>query len=149
MKEKSILVNKMLKFVECFKNNPKVRLINPAKNKIGWISKNILDKTSSINHNLCTSLSINQWKDASEVIEWFLKIPYKNRYKFAIFEIEDFYPSIPEKLLTKVLKFSKEITDISRDDMQVTYHARKSLLFSDEKPWMKRQWKFFDFTMGA
>ena len=117
MKEKSILVNKMLKFVECFKNNPKVRLINPAKNKIGWISKNILDKTSSINHNLRKSLSINQWKDASEVIEWFLKITYRNRYKFAIFEIKDFYLSIPEKLLTKVLKFGKEIADISRDDM--------------------------------
>ena len=43
-----------------FKNNPKARLINPAKNEIGWISKNILDK---INHQLRGSLRINQWKD--------------------------------------------------------------------------------------
>ena len=49
-----------------FKNNPKVRLINPAKNEIGRISKNILDK---INHQLRDSLRINQWKDTSGVIE--------------------------------------------------------------------------------
>ena len=31
----------------------------------------------------------------------FLKIPYKNRYKFAIFDIKDFYLSISEKLNLK------------------------------------------------
>ena len=29
------------------------------------------------------------------------------------------------------------------------YHARKSLLFSNEKPWMKREGNLFDVTMGA
>ena len=28
------------------------------------------------------------------------------------------------------------------------YHARKSLLFCNEKPWMKREGKLFDVTMG-
>ena len=129
-----------------FKNNPKVRLINPEKNEIGPISKTILDK---INHQLRDSLRINQWKDTSGVIEWFLKIPDKNRYNFAIFHIKDFYPSISEKLLTNALNFAKEITDISREDMQIMYHARKSLLFSNEKPWMKREGNFFDVAMGA
>ena len=129
-----------------FKNNPKVRLINPAKNEIGRISKNILDK---INHQLRDSLRINQWKDTSGVIEWFLKIPDKNRYKFAIFHIKDFYPSISEKLLTNALNFAKEITDISREDMQIMYHDRKSLSFSNEKPWMKREGNLSDVTMGA
>ena len=92
---------------------------------------------------------MNQWKDTSGVIEWFLKIPDKNRYKFAIFHIKDFYPSISEKLLTNALNFAKEITDISREDMQIMYHARKSLLFSNEKPWMKREGNLFDVTMGA
>ena len=99
-----------------FKNNPEVRLINLEKNEIGRISKTILDK---INHHLRDSLRINQWKDTSGVIEWFLKIPDKNRYNFAIFHIKDFYPSISEKLLTNALKFAKEITDISREDMQI------------------------------
>ena len=87
MKDKDIL-NQMLANGknECFitlkdhkpnlKNNPQVRLINPVKNEIGRISKNILDK---INHQLRDSLRINQWKDTSQVIEWFLKIPDKNR----------------------------------------------------------------------
>ena len=57
-----------------FKNNPKVRLINPAKSEIGRISKSILDK---VNHQLRDSLRINEWKDTSGVIEWFLKIPDK------------------------------------------------------------------------
>ena len=129
-----------------FKNNPKVRLIKPAKNEIGRISKNILDK---INHQLRDSLRINQWKDTSEVTEWFLKIPDKNRYKFAIFDIKDFYPSISEKLPTNALNFATEITDIRREDIQIMYHARKSLSFCNEEPWMKREGNLFDVTMGA
>ena len=109
-------------------------------------SKNILDK---INHQLRNSLRINQWKDTSEVTEWFLKIPDKNRYKFAIFDIKDFYQSISEKLLTNALNFAMEITDISREDIQIMYHARKSLSFCNEKPWMKREGNLFDVTMGA
>ena len=129
-----------------FKNNLKTRLINPAKNKIGGISKNILDK---INHQLRDSVRINQWKDTSELTEWFLKIPDKNRYKFAIFGTKDFYPFISEKLLINALNFAKEITDISREDMQIMYHSRKTLLFSNEKPWMKRGGNLLDVTMGA
>ena len=129
-----------------FKNNPKVRLINPVKNEIGRISKNILDKT---NHQLRDSLRINQWKDTSEVIEWLLKIPDKNRYKFAIFDIKDFYPSISDKLLTNAHNFAKEIADISREDIEIMYHARKSLLFCNEKPWMKIEGNLFDVTMGV
>ena len=33
--------------------------------------------------------------------------------------------------------------------MQIMYHARKSLLFSNEKPWMKRAGNLFDVTVGA
>ena len=71
-----------------FKNNPKVRLINPVENEIGRISKIILNK---INYQLRDSLRINQWKDTSGVKEWLYKIPGKNRYKFAIFDIKDLY----------------------------------------------------------
>ena len=33
--------------------------------------------------------------------------------------------------------------------MQIMYHTRKSLLFRNEKPWMKREEKLFDVTMGT
>ena len=39
-----------------FQNNPTVRLLNPAKNELGRISKTILDKT---NLNLRKSLHLN------------------------------------------------------------------------------------------
>ena len=68
---------------------------------------------------------------------------------FAIFDIKDFYPSISEKPLTNALNFAKEINDISREDMQIMYYARKSLLFSNQKLWMKREGNLFDVTMGV
>ena len=67
-KEKKILKNKQalnrLDFNEesnCFnfQDNPTVRLINPAKNEIGRISKVIIDK---INLSLMEQLKVNQWK---------------------------------------------------------------------------------------
>ena len=120
-------------------------LLNPAKNEIGQISKNIIDR---INHQLRDSLRINQWKDTSEVTECFTKIPDKNRYTCAIFDIKDFSSSISEKLLTNVLNFAKETTDVSREDLQIMYQAWKSLLFSNEKPCMKLKGNLFEVTMG-
>ena len=52
-----------------------------CENEIGRFSKNILDK---INIKLQDYLRINQWKDTSQLIEWFLKIPDENKCKFAI-----------------------------------------------------------------
>ena len=47
------------------------------------------------------------------------------------------------------LNFVKEISDISREDTQIMYHARRSLLFCNEKPWMKREGNLFGVTMGT
>ena len=52
---------------ENFENNPKCRLINPAKSDSG-ISKLILDK---VNTHLRTILNVNQWRNTQNVIEWF------------------------------------------------------------------------------
>ena len=54
-----------------------------------------------------------------------------------------------EKLLINALNFAKEITNIGRGDIQIMYHARKSFLFSNEKPWMKKEGNLFDVAMGA
>ena len=115
---------------ENFQNNPKVRLINPAKNEIGRISKNMLDK---INKELITLMNINQWKDTSEVIEWFKNIPEKNKHKFIVFDIKDFYPSISKKLLTDALNFAKSKVTITEEETNIVFHARKSLLFNKDQ----------------
>ena len=52
-------------------------------------------------------------------------------------------------LLTNALNFTNEITDIRKEDIQIMHHARKSLLFSNEKSWMKREGNLFDVTTVA
>ena len=78
---------------ENFENNPKCRLINPAKSDSGKISKLILDK---VNTRLRTILNVNQWRNTQNVIEWFGNIGQKSRHSFISFDIVDFYPSISE-----------------------------------------------------
>ena len=73
-----------------FQNIPTLRLLNPAKNELGRISKTILDK---INVNLRNSLHLNQCKNTQEVIDWFKGIDNKQHYKFIISDIKNFYPS--------------------------------------------------------
>ena len=51
-----------------FLNHPTRRLINPAKNEIGRISKQILDQ---INSKICEILKVNEWKNTASVINWF------------------------------------------------------------------------------
>ena len=63
-----------------FQNNPTIRLINPAKNELGKISKVILE-----------NWQINQWKNTSTVIDWFITIQDKHLHSFVIFDIKDFY----------------------------------------------------------
>ena len=74
-----------------FANNPQVRLINPAKNELGRISKVILDKT---NLAIREHFSFNQWRNTQNVIYWFNKIPARKVHKFVVFNIKEFYPSI-------------------------------------------------------
>ena len=48
-----------------FLNHPTTRLMNPAKNEIGRISKQILDQMKS---KLCEILKANEWKNTVSVI---------------------------------------------------------------------------------
>ena len=131
---------------ENFQNNPTVRLINPAKNYIGRISKIILDKISS---SLIKQLNVNQWKNTQNVIEWFMRIEEKSKYKFLVFDIKDFYPSIKETLLIKAIHFVEKRVNITTEDKVIIKHARKSLLHDNSEPWMEKDRGLFDVTMGA
>ena len=95
---------------ENFQNNPTVRLINPAKNKIERLSKVILDK---INSSLIKPLKVNRWKNTQNIIEWFLKIEEKRKYNFTVFDIKDFYLLIKEILLIKAINFAKKLVNIT------------------------------------
>ena len=101
---------------ENFQNNPTTRLINPAKNEVGRISKVILD---NINKKLQASLGVNQWKSTQNVIKWFSSIQNKERYTFTVFDIKDFYPSIKESLLDEALQFASRHIRIPNKDMDI------------------------------
>ena len=66
------------------------------------------------------------------------------------FDIVEFYLSITERLLKSALDFAKQHTEISDDDINIIYHAKKSLFFSKGKAWMKPTGaSMFDLTMGS
>ncbi len=132
---------------ENFENNPKCRLINPAKSESGKLSKIILDK---INSNLRKILNLNQWKNTQNVIEWFGNIKEKHRHSFISFDIVDFYPSISENLVDQALSWASNLAIITKDEISIIKHARKSVLFNDGKPWTKKDSNsLFDVTMGS
>ena len=116
---------------ENFANNPTCRLINPAKSEIGRISKQVLQR---INTDVQNKTSFNQWKNYSSVIEWFKNIADKNLYTFTVFEIESFYSSISQELLTNVIHFAKKHTKITNQDIDIIMHSRKSILFQNRSP---------------
>ncbi len=99
---------------ENFENNPKCRLINPAKSESGKLSKIIRDK---INSNLRKILNLNQWKNTQNVIEWFGNIKEKHRHSFISFDIVDFYPSISENLLDQALSLASNLAIITKDEI--------------------------------
>ena len=132
---------------ENFANNPKCRLINPSKPELGKISKTILDR---INNDLRAKTTANQWRNSESVTTWYKAIPDKNRHSFISFDIVDFYPSISESLLNEAIVWARSQTSISDDEIATITAARKSLLFHQNKPWIKRDNdNMFDVTMGS
>ena len=51
-----------------FFNKPSRRLINPTKPELGKISKKVIEQ---INQEILKKTDVNQWKNTSNVINWF------------------------------------------------------------------------------
>ena len=82
----------------------------------------------------------------NELMVWFKNINNKRLYKFLQFDIKDFYPSIKETLLDEAMEFAKEHVPVARKDVEV---IRKSVLYNDGEPWVKKEGGRFDINMGA
>ena len=78
-----------------------------------------------------------------------MKIEEKSNHKFIVFDIKDFYPSMKETLLIKAINFAEKRVNITNEDKVIIKHARKSLLYGNSEPWMKKDSGLFDVTMGA
>ena len=132
---------------EGFPNSPSFRLINPSKSEIGKISKHILDK---INKSLLSNTKVNQWKNTSDAISWFKNINNKKQSSFVNFDVENFYPSISEKLLIDAINFAKSSANITEQDLSIIMQSRKTLLFQNSEPWVKKLGnENFDVPMGC
>ena len=132
-----------------FPNSIKCRVINPASNNLGKVSKRILDK---VNNKFRDASGVNQWRSTHDVLKWFSDVhsanPTKDKAKFLQFDICEFYLSITEDLLRNSLEFSKSHTPIDQADEDLIMACRKSVLFNNGKVWTKKN-KDFDVTMGA
>ena len=132
---------------ENFQNNPKCRLINPAKNNLGLVSKQILD---GINNTIRSKTKLHQWKSTKSVVDGFSSIREKHKHSFLVFDIVDFYPSISEDLLRLSLEYAKQHTTVSEQEVEIILHSRKTLLFDKNEPWVKRgDSPMFDVAMGC
>ena len=128
-----------------FMNDPKCRLINPAKSQIGRIAK---QKLQHINNHIRLCQKLQQWRSTDSVLKWFNDIEFKTRKQFLQLDIEEFYPSISVDLFTKALTWASSQYTITSDDYNIIMNASKSLLFSQGVTWKKTS-GLFDITMGA
>ena len=65
-----------------------------------------LDK---INKYIRENLQVNQWKNTSTVIDWFIDIQEKHLHSFVIFDIKDFLPINKGKIINKSTKICRII----------------------------------------
>ena len=132
---------------ENFHNNPKCRLINPAKTETGIVSKHYIDQ---INKSIREKLNVNQWRNTQAAITWFKNIKNKSSSSFIKFDIIDFYPSISKDLSLKAINFAKSVTPIQDKFIETILHSRKALLFSKNDVRVKKKDNpDFDVTMDS
>lgn len=132
---------------ENFRNNPQCRLINPTKSELGKVSKIILER---INKKLLQATKVQQWKNTNAVLQWFDNTTGKQDCTFISFDIVNFYPSIGQTTLDNSIKFASRYTNITTEEKCIIDHARQSLLFTDNEPWIKKTGNsMFDVTMGS
>ena len=130
-----------------FRNNTKCRLINPAKNELGLVSKKYLEEIIA---NVANTIKVNQWRNTTTAIDWFKLLPQKDKSRFIKFDIVEFYPSISEKLLNRSSSFARSITTISESVINIIHHSRKSLFFQRTSVLVKKgNNSLFDVTMGS
>ncbi|KAK3754679.1 hypothetical protein QZH41_004538 [Actinostola sp. cb2023] len=131
-----------------FDNSPTCRLISPTKSEIGRMSKQILQK---IVKSAVLATKVNLWRNTYSVLEWFNAIEGKQNASFVCFDIVEFYPSITKKLLSAAIDFASKYVNIPPEDKQIIMHAKQTLLYSGDVPWVKKDTSddLFDVTMGA
>ena len=100
-------------------------MINPIKSELEKVEKALqrLSTKGSEKNYIVTKGEIHQIPSiAFEILA--------NNY----FDIEGFYSVIKKHLELKVVEHAKLYASISRQQLDIIFHARKALLFSQDKP---------------
>ena len=82
----------------------------------------------NINKELQNKLQLQQCNNTTAVTNRFKKIENKDKYKFMIFDIKEFYSSITKKILDDSINFARQHVQMKREDFSITQPGRKSLL---------------------
>ena len=129
-----------------FQNDPSCRLIDSTKCEIGRISHNILKK---IIEKVKIKSQLRQLKNVYSVIDWFENLENKKHLKFIVFDIATFYPSISSDLLRDSLEWARNFVDITPEEEDIIFQARKNLLVKNGEFWHKKSNPDFDVPMGG
>ena len=92
---------------------------------------------------------LNLATNTKAVLNWFNSIKNKKIFKFILFDIVSFYPSITQELLEEALEWAAQYTDVNVQQKKVVFQASKSFLYSRNQPWVKKGETNFDVGMGA
>ena len=103
---------------------------------MGRVSKRILD---NIITKVREATAVKLWKNSASVIDWFKNITEKGNYTFVCFDIVEYYPSISPTLSSNAMSYAKQFIEFSQEHIDIIMHARKSLLFENGKPWVKKE----------
>ena len=129
-----------------FNNDPKCRLINPTKNEISKVSKQILSKVVD---EIRSKLRLKLMKNTNSVINWFEELMLKQNLVFIQFDIVDYYGSISEELFIEALEWAKDVTSVSDDQIEVIMKSKMSLLSDAKDLWKKTKNGKFNIAMGS
>ena len=129
-----------------FPDRKEYRLLNPAKSNVGRISKGILESAVD---NVKKATGLNLWQSSDQVIQWFKNLQNKDKLTFFKFDVVSFYPSIGKELFDQVINWSKQYHNFTDVQLKVIQNTRKSFLYLDDTPWIKKTQSDFDITMGS
>ena len=87
---------------ENFRQNPSMRVLNPCKQEIGRVSKQLIEKLIIDVRN---KTGLLQWKNTLSCLQWFDKIQNKEEYNFIQFDVVNFYGSISKRLLEETVEW--------------------------------------------
>ena len=130
-----------------FHSNPSCRLLNPTKPELGKVSKQMLEKLNSELRAKKTELK--QWRQTKETRNWFNNLESKHTLTFLKFDVEAFYPSISEELLSEAFEWASTLLPVTEEVKEVVNATKKALLYVQGKPWTKKGEREFDVSMGS